>query len=600
MEFKWDKLLGDIKKIRRMNSNLIACMYCLLCIRKKSLELNKKINVEFKNIKELKDFYVKNEEVFGKRVVDAILNLLIEEIDEKTLYMIMKFFLHDENLQSIEEIKQFCDKLLQPYFYKLNFSEHTTPKWLNDFAIKLLSPINGTFYDGVCGFGDTSLHSYRFSLENKGKLSVYTHEISDYISNIYIVRTFLNEMENINHVLGNMIEWSKLKENQEKFDYSIMFPPMLKVKEGIEWDFVFAQINLLNDKGKGIISISNGALFNSAGRGNREAIINLGVIEAIISFPAHSLSDSAVPFNLIIINKNKKRNDAILMVDAKYLMATNTASSNKKRFVLNDENLEELVTICLTKGENYEMVRTVAISNLEKYNLLPAQYIKDFTVESEEMGKVYIDENILEETKKNGWVNLGELADISVGMNHINFTEKHKDGKIRIVKLSDIQGGVLNKDTIECFSFKDKEIRNIEKYRVKKGDILISSKGPTVKICMINEELENTYMSASFIRLRMFNEDVLPLYLKYYLESPLGQFFIQNVQKGSSIKMINAADVKNIPFYLFSNDKQIKVVKEFCAENDKILAEIHLLQLRDKANKELLYKNMGITQYIKK
>ena len=42
---------------------------------------------------------------------------------------------------------------------------------------------------------------------------------------------------------------------------------------------------------------------------------------------------------------------------------------------------------------------------------------------------------------------------------------------------------------------------------------------------------------------------VLPLYLKYYLESAIGQYFIKSKQTGSSIIMISSAEIKKLPIF---------------------------------------------------
>ena len=89
---------------------------------------------------------------------------------------------------------------------------------------------------------------------------------------------------------------------------------------------------------------------------------------------------------------------------------------------------------------------------------------------------------------------MGDIAEITIGMNNSKFTKLDENGELQIIKLSDVQNNILQKNTIENYRLIDKSIQTIRKYKVEQTDILISCKGPAIKICMVLKIEDNIYL----------------------------------------------------------------------------------------------------------
>ena len=265
--------------------------------------------------------------------------------------LIFNGVIQKDSLTRNEDVIDISQYIANNYFLDTTNNKHSTPNWLNKLSVSILNPINGSFYDGACGLGNTAFYSYSNCLKHGVNLKIQTQEINILISNVFILRAFLQDVKINQHICEDILYDSTISDKVEKFDYSIMFPPLGISNNSVslypkevqryfpnidvskitqEWCFALTQVAMLNENGTGLICVSNAALFNASGKDVRRALIKMNIIEAIIAFPSNSLSHTAVPVNFILFNKNRKSDSKILMLNAEALMDTNTISSNKR------------------------------------------------------------------------------------------------------------------------------------------------------------------------------------------------------------------------------------------------------------------------------
>ncbi|WP_165279853.1 restriction endonuclease subunit S [Paenibacillus protaetiae] len=103
------------------------------------------------------------------------------------------------------------------------------------------------------------------------------------------------------------------------------------------------------------------------------------------------------------------------------------------------------------------------------------------------------------------------------------------------------------------------EEKNIEKFRLKKGDLLITRTGSIGTMAVFNEEYL-AVPSAYLIRFR-FIEQVNTRYMFYYLMSPKGQKMMGLGTTAITQPNINAETIKKMPFILPSFEEQIEIVQ---------------------------------------
>lgn len=120
------------------------------------------------------------------------------------------------------------------------------------------------------------------------------------------------------------------------------------------------------------------------------------------------------------------------------------------------------------------------------------------------------------------WVRWGDLAySIQYGYN----APAKEVGRIKMVRISDIQDNSVNWDTVPYCDIKEEDI---ETYRLRKNDILFARTGGTVgKSFLVNDIQEDAIYAGYLIRTRYSNQ-LVPKYLKGFMESQLYWVQLQN------------------------------------------------------------------------
>lgn len=120
------------------------------------------------------------------------------------------------------------------------------------------------------------------------------------------------------------------------------------------------------------------------------------------------------------------------------------------------------------------------------------------------------------------WVRWGNLAySIQYGYN----APAQEAGKIKMVRISDIQDNSVNWDSVPYCDIEDEEI---ETYLLQDNDILFARTGGTVgKSFLVNGISENAIYAGYLIRTR-YSDQLVPKYLKLFMESQLYWVQLQN------------------------------------------------------------------------
>lgn len=120
------------------------------------------------------------------------------------------------------------------------------------------------------------------------------------------------------------------------------------------------------------------------------------------------------------------------------------------------------------------------------------------------------------------WVRWGDLSEsIQYGFN----APAKVKGRIRMVRISDIQDGKIVWETVP---FCDIEENDIESYLLKKDDILFARTGGTVgKSYLVNETPKEAIYAGYLIRTR-YSKSLCPQYLKFFMESSLYWFQLKD------------------------------------------------------------------------
>ena len=132
------------------------------------------------------------------------------------------------------------------------------------------------------------------------------------------------------------------------------------------------------------------------------------------------------------------------------------------------------------------------------------------------------------------------LKDITLSTQYgYTATETSKsDGKYKYLRITDIVPYYVNYDTVPFCKIAEKQV---EKYLVKEGDILVARTGATTGYnYVVPKGIKNTIYASYLIRFVINTDLCLPLYLKYVLKSKAYYGFVNNYIGGSAQPGMNA------------------------------------------------------------
>ncbi|HHY24277.1 MAG TPA: N-6 DNA methylase, partial [Clostridiaceae bacterium] len=290
-----------------------------------------------------------------------------------------------------------------------------------------------------------------------------------------------------------------------------------------------------------------------------------------------------------VINKSKSIKNKILFINAEQMASS--ISRVKKDFT--DDSIALIADIYRDKKEVDEISKIIDIDKLEKHLLIPSKYVSKAEIETEKFGLVKIRQKeieALENVKK-----FGEIGQFYRGINTSTCIPNDENGEYRIINLSDVQDGELNFNTIAKYDIRSNA--KIASYTVKEGDIIISAKGATIKICVIPKHDEPLLISQNFIGIRL-NKEYSPNFIKEYLESPLGKYLISNKQLGSTVTMLNARDLKDIDIITIPKIVQDEMMKKYQSKQKRIKEKIKELEQQALDLQIELYREMDIKKTI--
>ncbi|MDY3002189.1 N-6 DNA methylase [Romboutsia timonensis] len=587
--------LGYIEAINPQNSNIDRIL--------RSIDVNKELENIFNQVSnEYKDL----EGVFEHLNTDF-------KIPSQIKYEVLSI-IKESNLNK-DKWKLIIDQLIEAKNESSGKSsgESTTPKYLNKLGIGILEPIYGSFYDGTCGIGETLTEANDYAAENGNSIELYGQEINPKDWAICKIRLFVSGIDNNNIKLGNTLvnplftEGNKLK----TFDNIMMnFPFCLTWKDekeyvekdlydrfifgkppvsNAEWLFISHMIKSLNSNGKGIAITSSGTLFRGSSEETiRKNILSLDCIEAVISLPG-VMTITAIPINMMVINMNKDEElkNKILFINAEDMYEV----KGRNQKILTQQHIDSIIDIYKNRKEIEEISSIVNIRDIEGSNLLANKNVLKTKMISCEFGEVKFKKEKLEELKQ--YKTLGEIGKFFRGINVVpSNIEEDEQGEYKIVNLSDLNDSEIDTKSLQRYTIKNNA--RIESYSVKKGDILISSRGSNIKVCIVPEHDEKILISQNVIGFRLKgNND--SQYIKTFLESPLGEFLINYKQAGTNVFSLNSKDLMKIPVILLPEDEQRNIIEHYQMEYKKITEEIQQLNDKLKKAKLNLYEGMGIT-----
>ncbi len=489
---------------------------------------------------------------------------------------------------SVDELKQMVREVLyQNSYRRYGAREHTTPQ-LNELTYRLLEldksgdnevldlcTESGTFIARVLDSGASDcVQKTIYGREINNKFAYIAKLVSD---------IFGNDFTKVDISNGDIF-----KENfAVKFDKARIFIPLItrvfideessssmfndvpfRTIANSGWAFIDKALSNKKDNFRAVAMVLGKNLWENQTSLYRKHIIENGYLEGIIELPTKVLPYTGVQLFLLVLSNNNK--------EVKFLDASSLTIKNKNRF--SEREIVVTLDIGSILDAYFDCKNTKTINEtLELKNLTPSLV----TAKKREI--------------KNG-IRLSDLAEVFTGN---QYTLKNFEGMISedetgysILRSNDIDNYIINSNNLIHINYEDTKF---DKYCIKYGDVIVTSKSSKVKVGVVDfEPKEKIIVTGGMIIVRPDITKLNPTYLKVFLDSEFGQQSIKAIQKGTVIITLNAKDLSEIkiPFVeiekqeSISNQYQRKVASLLALRNEASEIEKQILSLFDEVEVE--------------
>lgn len=531
----------------------------------------------------------------------------IMTIVEKSTYsnaklseLLMMFKSLDYNL---EELGNGVDELF------IN-QDYTTTECVNELMIRLINPTSGDFYDGTSGFGGTLLAAYHYAKAHGKTLSLYGQELESMTQKMSVLRFYVLGINKVYLEGGDVIDHPAFTEDAtqlKKFDYIAMHVPWGSLsgtptliendpfgrfiygtpgRQNQELLFLSHALASLKPNGKAALILPNGALFKSGMEERiRQKLIESDLIEAVIGIPEQVLTTRPLQFSLVLFNKNKsaERRHNILFINAE-----STVEVNRRQRLISDVGLNQIVKAVEQYQTIEDFSKEVSLNELNGSNLLVSEYLVKKGIEVEGYG--YVTFNLEQAIALSKGM---MLSDVATAYRGISLTSRHvptEDGEYAVINLSNVKNGEVQLEELECYNFSTNT--RVTGYLAQAGDLIVSCRGSQLKVAIVPKHDRPILVSHNFIGLRL-NKRVEATYLKAYLESPLGQYFIHLKRTGTNVLTLHSRQLLEIPLILPAVNQQEEIIQAHIKKKEELEEELARLKQQLRRNELDLFDNMG-------
>ena len=157
---------------------------------------------------------------------------------------------------------------------------------------------------------------------------------------------------------------------------------------------------------------------------------------------------------------------------------------------------------------------------------------------------------------------LGEICDKTLGTirtgpfgSQLHQTDYVQSGT-PVVMPQDIVNNRISKDKISFIN--DDLAKKLAKHSLKKDDIIFPRRGDISKRAIISKEQEGYICGTGCIKIRIPSQEILPLWLFYYLGLPHIVKWIENKAIGSTMLNLNTEILRSTPIEYPSIEEQLK------------------------------------------
>jgi len=429
----------------------------------------------------------------------------------------------------------------------------------------------------------------KFSNKFKGEITVIEPELE----NVRFLRIISElRLPKFKIVTGDPIEILNSDKSKE-YDHVISIPPMrMKIQKNYNFEqkhdeksnisdaesemlgndsinhFFNRLISRFKNGAKFSIIVPQGFLFRQSFSSNsiRRQILDNCSIKAIISLSTGTFPHSGVASALLLLEKG----------------TSNLETYNIFMAVLSKPGLKEYFP------EGVGVIRKLPavnpyLKNVEQVSNLFQEFIEKKSISnSNQLGFIVN----LSEILKNGWtvtdkipeIKLFDIPDKQEILNcveiirgtSIPFKTSSTGEEFNFIKISDFNNNSLDLEKTKKIFLDKNEISKIERFLIKKDDILFSCRGTIGKKLLVKNELKNCIASSNLMILRPESSLIHPEYLQYILDKEIAKDQIAALSGGIAIPMLTLTKFSKIIIPVPSILKQKQIISKAIASKEEI------------------------------
>ncbi|MBT3190071.1 MAG: N-6 DNA methylase [Anaerolineae bacterium] len=469
--------------------------------------------------------------------------------------------------------------------------EYYSPKSIIKLMLDIAEPQSGMrIYDPAMGTGGMLVQANEWVKENEkrdGNISLYGQDISE-------EAIFLSRMNLLFHQIfdatifsgDTLLHPQNIEgENLQKFDLILSNPPFgLRLGEhqvselrndpfnrfiygspSSTADFAFLQhiIASLSETGKAIVAVPSRVLFASGQDGEiRKEILEDDLIEAVISLAPALLSNTAIPMNLLILNRAKSASQKgeVLFINA----STEYERADRHRNTITQEQITKIKNIYQSHKEVKSFSHIAKLDDIrqQEFNLLPLRYIDLIDISNFLGGNVE-------------WLPISKIAEIFPG------SQIHRDaqgqGEIAIIKAANILNSRLQVTELDVIPLPEDTSRILFS---QQGDILISRIGnKKFNLFYVEEGFDGAIVHQSLYVIRVEKAyHYLRKYIVEFFRSEKGQAILtKNIINMGAALSLRKSDLLRIKLPVPAN-RVIDLLGKLHAVEEKLLERVEQAQ----------------------
>lgn len=378
-------------------------------------------------------------------------------------------------------------------------------------------------------------------------------QLKFYANDVLLHPHYLDEFDKFDKIVQVVPFGFRLSSSLDNDEYGrFPFGPLSKMAGTLAY-ISNAISSLKPTGGKAVVLVSAGNLYRGGSEARiRKNILAYDLIETVISLPTNMFYSTGIETAIIVLDNDKpsqsEKQVQFIKVNDEMTRSTRT---NKQ---LKAEALERILELYHSKKEVPGLAANIPVSEIKNGDLSVESYIKqvEFTVNGEEIHVNY------KKLQSLDTLTLDRVAEIGRGY---NFSSKDESdtGEYQVIRITDLtETGI---DYTKLISVNPRQV-DLSSYLVQKGDILLSVRGSTNKVELIEEGHDKLLVHANLVSLRVragYDEH----FLKLYLESSLGQILLATLARGTTVKQISIQDLRILPVPNLSLAKQQEIVANY-------------------------------------